>query len=210
MPEQPKPRTRPSMSFASTLKGRVAERILMSLLERASLRVTPLGIETLLDEVKFLDHASYKSLGLPPALRSLPDLIVASPRLEWVRLVEVKFRRVFDLEVARELKGQLDRQRQHWPEYYAVLMIGTPRVEGMRFHQDFIRVVPPAGSYEHHPLEIHPGLAAAAAQLDERMRAELIWDQLPKLSALVGAHAEQDFWTSADYVTAAIRDLRNL
>jgi len=44
------------MRFSSLLKGRLAERILVTLLEQGGYRVTRLGIEELFDEVKYLGN----------------------------------------------------------------------------------------------------------------------------------------------------------
>ena len=118
------------MTFASLLRGRLAERIIVSLLERGGFRVTRLGIEELLDEIKYLPRDQYVGLGLPPQLRTLPDLLVADPRVSWARLLEIKFRRRFDDEVARELHGAISEQRQFWPESWALVMIAEPFVEG--------------------------------------------------------------------------------
>jgi hypothetical protein len=71
----------------------MAERILVTLLERGGYRVTRLGIEEIFDEIKLLDQREYLDLGLPPALRALPDILVADPQVSWAALVEIKFRR---------------------------------------------------------------------------------------------------------------------
>src|ERR1043166_4540366 len=131
------------MTFANLLRSRVAERILVTLLERGGYRVTRLGIEEIFDEIKLLSKAEYLGLGLPPALRALPDFLVADPHVSWAVLVELKFRRRFDDEVARELHATLTEQRVHWPDSHAVIMIAEPFVEGGRFHQDYIRYVKP-------------------------------------------------------------------
>jgi hypothetical protein len=60
------------------------------------------------------------------APRYLPDLLVASLEVSQAFLVEVKFRRSFDERSARGMFAELQRQRQHWPESYAVLMISEP------------------------------------------------------------------------------------
>jgi hypothetical protein len=111
------------MSFASILKGRVAESMLIALLERSGYRVTRLGVEVLFDEVKHLDLQEYQRLDLPPQLRSLPDLLVTDAEVEHAYLVEVKLRRRFDAETARELCATFRQQREHWPQAYAVIML---------------------------------------------------------------------------------------
>jgi hypothetical protein len=37
----------------------------------------------------------------------------------------------------------LTDQRMHWPRSYAVLLVGEPFYPDARFHQDYIRVIPP-------------------------------------------------------------------
>jgi hypothetical protein len=80
------------MNFASVLKGRVAESVLIALLERSGYRVTRLGVEVQFDEVKHLDFQEYHRLNFPVQLRSLPDLLVADAEVEHAYLVEVKLR----------------------------------------------------------------------------------------------------------------------
>jgi hypothetical protein len=135
----------PSRPFtlANFLRGRLAERILTILLERGGYRVTRLGIEELFDEIKYLDREQYLALGLPEQLRTLPDLLVADPGVKWAKLIEVKFRSSFDRKTANELLATLADQRRFWPESSAVIMIGKPFLPEARFHQDYIRVIPP-------------------------------------------------------------------
>lgn len=130
------------MNFASIVKGRVAESVLIALLERSGYRVTRLGLEELFDEVKHLDLQQYQQLNLPTQLRSLPDLLVADAEVEHAYLVEVKLRRRFDAETARELYATLRQQCEHWPQAYAVITVAEPMVPEGRFHQDYIRVLP--------------------------------------------------------------------
>lgn len=201
------------MSFASVLKGRLAERIVATLLERGGFRITRLGIEELFDEVKYLDKATYIALGLPDQLRSLPDFLVADPSVTWAKMLEVKFRRRFDDEVARDLHAALADQRVHWPQAWAIILIAEPFVEGGRFHQDYIRLLAPDDLQK---------LLARPPRLqgeDDRHYAGRIWDGLPMLTKLFyQGHGDDErskkqaaeFWTGADFITAAIRDLRNL
>lgn len=201
------------MSFASLLKGRLAERIIVTLLERGGFRVTRLGIEELFDEIKYLPRDQYLGLGLPPQLRTLPDLLVADPRVSWAKMLEIKFRRRFDAEVARELYSTLNDQRQYWPEAWALVMIAEPFFERARFHQDYVRLLGP-GDLE----TLLPTLPSNEPE-DERHRMSRVWDGLPMLTKLFyHAHGDdeysrvqaQEFWKGADFVTAAIRELRSL
>ena len=98
------------MEFANILKGRLAERILVTLLERGGYRVTRLGVEELFDEVKYLDRIHFLGLGLPEQLRALPDILVADPSVSWAQLVEIKFRRRLDHSTVGELFSELTNE----------------------------------------------------------------------------------------------------
>jgi hypothetical protein len=205
------------MNFASVLKGRVAESILIALLERAGYRVTRLGVEVLFDEVKHLGFDEYQRLGLPPQLRSLPDLLVADGEVEHAYLVEVKLRRRFDSETARELFDTLRQQREYWPQAYAVIMIAEPVFPDGRFHQDYVRVVPlKAAEYLIDPRQdfIH----GTDERVLEAQRVSAIWSNLRQLPDVFryfhqGKGNEErggQGQRNADFITSALRDLRNL
>jgi hypothetical protein len=200
-----------AMSFSNVLRGHLTVRSWVTLLERGGYRVTPLGIEELFDEVKFLPLSQYLALGLPPALRSLPDLLVTNSNVSWARLIEVKFRQRFDQEVAEELYSALTEQRKYWPDLYAIIMIGEPFVKEGKFHQDFVRVVPPSDTEK---LRYNP---PEGTYENERKRMEKVWDQLltitklfsspPTCSAQEEKMRSNEFWTNADYITRAIKEL---
>jgi hypothetical protein len=217
-----------AMSFTSVLKGRLAERILVTLLERGGYRVARVGIEELFDEVKYLSQDEYLELKLPPQLRTLPDLLVADATVSWAKLIEVKFRRTFDGEVAAELHDKLSEQRKYWQESYAILMIGEPFVEGGGFHQDFIRVIPPGQTdLLTGPLSIEEYLSAHPECKGYEPfrhlkggRAEAVWNNLPMMTCLfthwkacsTPEEKEQSiaFWTGADEITGALRSLARM
>jgi len=202
------------MPFGSVLRGRVAERILVTLLERGGYRVTRLGIEEIFDEIKLLSLHEYQALGLSKQLRTLPDLLVSDPAVSWAALVEVKYRRTFDLEVARELHSTISEQRKYWPESYTVIMIAEPFVEGGRFHQDYIRLIKPG---ELERLSWRP---PNLTDLSEHDGAERVWRQLPTIASLLkaehfnrnteeGQRKSWDFFASMDYITNALKELRH-
>ena len=201
--------------MANMLRGRLAERILTILLERGGYRVTRMGIEELFDEVKYLDREQYLALGLPEQLRTLPDLLVADPGVTWAKLIEVKYRRTFGRRTADELFATLRDQRSLWPESYAVIIVAEPFIPGARFHQDYIRVIPP------HETEVLKGPRGVNIPSDEREAMHLLWEQLPMLTKIFrfrdfdyfseqGEQRGHDFWSSADFITTAIRELRQL
>lgn len=203
------------LSLPNLLRGRLAEQILTVLLERAGYRVTRLGIEVLFDEIKYLDREAYLALGLPKELRTLPDLLVADPGVKWAKLIEVKFRRSFSRSTAEELLATLAEQRVHWPQSYAVIVVGRPFLPDARFHQDYIRVIPPG------EVELLRGPRGIDIPSDERSAMELVWAKLPMLTSIFkfrdfepfGDSRDEhgwDFLSGADFITAAIRELGNL
>ena len=190
----------------------MAEQILTVLLERSGYRVTRLGIEALFSEVKYLDLDRYLALGLPKQLRTLPDLLVADPGIRSAKLIEVKFRRRFDKRTADELFVTLTEQRQYWPQSYAIIMLGRPFQPASKFHQDFMRVIPP----DHIDCLRCPrgvGLPSEDAGLMGQ-----IWDQLPMITKVFRFqdfevfgeqrdHHGRHFFREADSITDAIREL---
>jgi hypothetical protein len=186
-----------AIEFRDTVKGQITQAVLTALLERCGYRVARLGIEELFGDVKWKERQQYQEL--PRQLRYLPDLLVASissPAESRPMLVEVKFRRRFDERSARNLFEALRRQRRHWPDSHAVLMIAEPFWRKARFHQDFIRVLPPGQT---------PDLIDGT--LDPRRR----WERLPHLEhvfeAFCGSEANRAL---ADFVTLALRSLAGL
>jgi hypothetical protein len=181
-------------------------------LERGGYRVTRLGVEEVFDEVKYLGREQYLALGLPDGIRTLPDLLVTDPGVTWARLIEVKFRRRFDRRTAGELIDELTEQRRFWPESSAVILLGQPFFPDARFHQDFMRVVPPGES------QILFEASRVNPAADESALMQLLWERLPMLTSMFhfrdfehfgheGKERGLDFWSSADFITAAIREL---
>ena len=202
-------------SLPNLLRGRLAEQILTVLLERAGYRVTRLGVEVLFDEIKYLDRERYLALGLPEQLRNIPALLVADPGVKWAKLIEVKFRHSLSRDTADELFATLANQRLSWPQSYAVIMVGKPFFQEARFHQDYIRVIPPEQT------ELLQGPKGIDIPSAERDAANLLWEQLPTLTTLFkfrdfepfGDERDDRGWNflaGADFITAAIRELGRL
>jgi hypothetical protein len=130
---------------------------------------------------------------LPVQFRSLPDLLVADAEVEHAYLVEVKYRKRLDAETARELRDAFKKQRERWPEAYAVIMLAEPMVASGQFHQDYIRVLPLKESEKlvnpHHGqiLKTSSGdrpITAddwAEVQPDESLRMRSVWEGLRQL-----------------------------
>ena len=204
-----------TFNLSNMLRGRLAQQILTCWLERAGYRVTRLGIEEVFGEIKSLDREHYLSLGLPDELRTLPDLLVANPAMTWAKMFEVKFRRRFNRRTANELIDTLNEQRSYWPDAIALIVIGQPFIEGARFHQDYIRVIP---SRETDRLYGPSGIDIPE---DELGQMDLLWNQLPMITSefcfkdfdCFGDERDERGCQSlaiADYVTAAIRELGKL
>jgi hypothetical protein len=96
-------------------KGRFAETIVSTILEYAGYRVLRLGVEEMVSEVKAGVARGEWALRLPEQLSAAPDFLVVDPRSGECTLLEVKFRRMFDDEAARELHARLTRQVGYWP-----------------------------------------------------------------------------------------------
>jgi hypothetical protein len=185
-----------AIDFRDAVKAQITQAVLAALLERCGYRITRLGIEELFREVKFKELAQYREMALPEQLRCLPDLLVASPAENRALLVEVKYRRCFDDHSARRLFAALDRQRKHWPEAYAVLMISQPFASGDRFHQDYVRVLPPH---------------ATARLIDQSLPPKGRWRRMPRLHDVFKALSDSGGNRAlADFVTHALKSLASL
>ena len=181
------------IAFDNLVKGQITQALVTSLLERGGYRVTRFGIEELFSEVKHLTAAEYATLGLPAALRTLPDLLVAPPDISSAFQVEVKFRLKFTGIAREELAGVLRRQREHWPASIAVLLVGESWTERGRFHQDYIRVVRPED------------LTTLA---DLEMPSEDAWEALPQIQQVFRLlSGSNELQKSADMIIPALQSL---
>ena len=183
------------LQLTNVVKAQVSQAILSALLERGGYRVTRLGIEELFAEIKYLDLPDYMALNLPLELRYLPDLLVADLEMKNAYLVEVKFRRRFDEGSANLLCKELSKQREHWPTSYAVIMIAEPFLPEGRFHQDYIRVVPPKQTHRLVNTELSP---------------EKTWESLPQIYHVFRGLDDTSHLLAADSITPALRDLAKL
>jgi hypothetical protein len=185
-----------AIEFGNLVKAQVSQTLLSALLERRGYRVSRLGIEELFGEIKFIDLPKYRSLNLPPQLRTLPDLLVAAVDMSKAFLVEVKFRTRFDDTLAANLKAELDHQREHWPSSYAVVMIAEPFVKNGRFHQDCIRIVAPGNT---------------EVLVDTRLTPEIRWNSLQTIEAVFKPLVTADGPSrAADSITKIIKQLAGI
>jgi hypothetical protein len=118
----------------------------------------------------------------------------------------------FTKAAADKLFVKLSYQRRFWPDSYAVILIGEPFPPNTRFHQDFIRVIPP------NRAECLRGPSGIDTPSDDPDAMRQIWDQLPKLGTifhysdfdLFGGQRDdrgRAFQDDADFITPAIREL---
>jgi hypothetical protein len=184
------------LDFANVVKAQVTQTLLTSICERAGYRVTRLGVEELVTEVKYLSGAEYQRLALPNPLRTLPDLLIAEPQLGAAFMVEVKFRTRLTRTSAASLNADLSRQREFWSQSYAVVMLGEARHPDCTFHQDFIRVIGP----EH---------LALLTRQDQWVYNN--WEQLPHLQhVFTRMKGSPDLQGSADMIVGTLRQLASI
>lgn len=195
-----------AMDYSNIVKGHITQSLLKSLFERAGYRVTRLGVEEVFNEIIYLGEEEYRALNLPENLRFLPDLLVAEHDLERAFLVEVKFRKAFTEKSARLLYRDLERQRKHWRDSYAVIMVAKSWSDDNKFHQDYIRVIPP---YETEKLIDIEWIR----QPNPARNYECIWKSLPKLNDVFREFKWDNVnenAANADLITAIIRNLKEL
>lgn len=113
-------------SLVTDAKGRFAETLISTLLEYAGYRVLRLGVEEIVSEVKAGVARGEDYLQLPQQLRTAPDFLVVDPGTGACTLLEVKFRRVFDLPVAADLHTLLSRQEGYWPGCVTAIVCAAP------------------------------------------------------------------------------------
>lgn len=184
------------IEFKNLVKAQITQGLLTTLLERGGYRVTRLGIEELFGEVKYLDLKEYLGLRLPFQLRFLPDLLVAEIDLKQVFLVEVKFRKRFDARSVRSLYRELSKQREFWPDSYAVIMVAESCIKDGRFHQDYIRVLRPTETDR---------------LINEELSFEQRWNHLTHLQQVFkNFKGSLEHQGNADLITTTLKDLAKL
>lgn len=89
--------------------------------------MVPLGIEETIREVSDLPVDQYMRLGLPTALRKLPDFFATDRDRTTYWLVEVKYRRQWNDVVREELGQALSQQVSTWDPLVVFIFVGeTP------------------------------------------------------------------------------------
>jgi hypothetical protein len=106
------------------MKGSVTETLVKSLLEDAGYRIVPLGIQEVIRELAVLKQTHYKKLGLPEALRKLPDYFVADQDFQETWLLEVKYRKQWSSKTRESLERQIAEQVKLWQPLYLMVLLG--------------------------------------------------------------------------------------
>ena len=112
------------IDFENRMKGKITQSLLEILLEDASYRIVPLGIEEIIREVKNLSQEEYFGLGLSNTLRRIPDFFVALHDFQKSFLVDVKYRGQWDNQVRDRLNEGLKEQIRQWGPVHLVLFLG--------------------------------------------------------------------------------------
>jgi hypothetical protein len=130
-------------AFEPSIKGRVTEQLLTSLLDSAGYRVIPVGIEHSIQQLKTLAHSEVAEerriyARVNAGLRKLPDFLVLDLEdSDWApAFVEVKFRKRDDsIWTDGNLHACLHTQVCTWRVVYVVFFLGIPYGRGLPGHQ---------------------------------------------------------------------------
>jgi hypothetical protein len=110
--------------------GKFAELAVKTFLERDGYIVMPYGVEYALRSGGNLTHNQYKELRLPDQIRRTPDFLVISPKQQYWRLLEVKYRSHWNEQVRSDLKDALKAQASCWKEVYVLIAVKAPAADG--------------------------------------------------------------------------------
>jgi hypothetical protein len=112
--------TNDNFKFENMLKGNIAQTLFKTLLEDAGYSVVPFGVEGVYREIR--DLTTY--VPLPPALQKMPDFVVTNKAKNEIYLVEVKYRKEWDIPILGKLGERLQEQFCHWNPLYLVFFVG--------------------------------------------------------------------------------------
>ncbi|ELK4796398.1 TPA: hypothetical protein L5Q98_002069 [Pseudomonas aeruginosa] len=111
------------MEFESKLKGSISETISINIFENAGYRVTPLGIEKVVREIKSLTKDQYLGLNAK-TLKSMPDMLITEPDMSNAWLVEVKYRKSFSsFKNCEKLQKKLNEQSKLRGSLFVLLYV---------------------------------------------------------------------------------------
>lgn len=183
------------LGFNEVIKAQVTQSLLTAMLENAGYRVSRLGVEERLAEIKYLDKHRYDALRLPVQLRLLPDLLVTDQELTVAHLVEVKHRSYWDRQTIRGLCERLQAQLSHWPGMLSVVFLSEPLWDERCYIQDHVRAC----------------RASDISMLrDDTLAPSTRWDRLPLLHHVLPGLKCDDYLTRADGVTHMVMALGDM
>lgn len=126
------------VDFKERIQKEMSEAIVKAILEDAGYRVIDFGIERVLRELSCLTADQYNALGFPDAARRLPDFTVLTREQDKKFLVEVKYRKAFDLGLLQ--CEEIQEQISIFGELYLVCINGTaPDPYGYGSPRRFVR-----------------------------------------------------------------------
>lgn len=179
------------MKFQNRIKGAVTEALVEAIFRDAGFSVTPLGIEEEVRWINELDINEYKDLGLPIALRKLPDfLVVKKPaansdyegindRQWW--LVEVKYQVDFEPDTLE--KRGLKEQVKAWQPLTLVIFKGGNQNSSTGHATDFVRAGRLVMDGNDLKLEMRNG--------HKKLWKNVIWKDLSGIQYIFGREGEQ-------------------
>ena len=171
------------MNFSNRIKKEMSEGVMRALLEDAGYRVVSSGIENMLREVCMLLEENYKRLGLPVAMRCLPDFSVTDKDLTEHHPVEVKYRTKWDKKVFEDLKKQILVLRA----MVVVFIVGEPP-KGKHAHNkpsQFLRCCRVrCDDQDHLVIEVTPASGQIEWVDPQSGAPEALWWQLAPLQTL--------------------------
>jgi hypothetical protein len=118
------------MSIYEDLVGKSAEIAAKTFLERDGYKVLPYGVEYALRTGICVTTKQYWTLGLSEQIRRTPDFLVISPKCEYWRLLEVKYRSHWDETTRNQLKQSLADQASNWENVHVLIVLREPVGDG--------------------------------------------------------------------------------
>jgi hypothetical protein len=181
-----------SIDIFSRVKGQVAQGLACALLEDSGYRVSRLGVEEQHIGIKHIPWDTYRALGLPLQLRTLPDLFVTNSDSSLAWLVEVKMRSDLSRASMRQLGDSLAEQAEYWPNTHTILFVSSPTRPERGYIQDHLRVVTPS------QIQVLQDMSLGVTNA---------WDSLSMFPDVFELVESVEFYKNTDQVVPAIRSL---
>lgn len=114
------------MGMYEDLVGKSAEMAVKTFLEMDGYKVMPYGVEYALRTGISMTREQYVALSLPNQIRRTPDFLAISPKCEYWRLLEVKYRSHWDEQTRTQLKQPLMEQASSWGNVHVAIGLKEP------------------------------------------------------------------------------------